>query len=180
MNTTQNSTPANNCKLIPGNGCVHAAKNIRIELKAAFPETKFSVRSESYSMGNAIRIGWTDGPTSAQVEAISDKYEAGHFGCDEHGNQDIYTYSKNAQNYGSAKYISTNRELSDSFRAELIEGVAKHYGDQNKPTVEQWKNGEAWNVSPLDGNPDPHWCWQGLLYRSSVHSTPGSVVPSDY
>lgn len=168
-----------NPNLIPGNGCVNAAKNIRIELKAVFPGVKFSVRSESFSMGNAIRIHWTDGPTVADVEAISNKYEAGSFD----GMTDCYNYEHSAfgSAFGTAKYITTSRDLSDDFRAEIIEGVAKKYGDKNKPTVEQWKNGGAYSISPL-ANDDAgrHWCWQDILYRSSVKSTAGNVVVSDY
>ena len=170
-------TKAQQCKLIPGHGCVNAAKNIRIELKGAFPSTKFSVRSESFSMGNAIRIHWTDGPTIEAVEAISDKYSAGSFD----GMTDCYNYSRSvwAETYGSAKYITTERTISDAFRAEIIDAAAKQYGDKDKPTAEQWRNGQAYNVSPFTGEWTRHWCWQDLLYRCSVKSSPGNVVVVD-
>jgi hypothetical protein len=38
------------------------AANIRKELKRVFPSVKFSVTSDSFSGGNSIHIGWTDGP----------------------------------------------------------------------------------------------------------------------
>lgn len=50
------------------------AKLIRAELKKAFPDTKFSVRSQSYSMGCHINISYTDGPPAKAVEAITDKF----------------------------------------------------------------------------------------------------------
>ena len=166
-------------KLITGNGHIIAAKNIRTELKDAFPTVKFSVRSESFSGGDAVRISWTDGPTSNQVSDISGKYKAGRFGTDEHGNQDIYTYSKDSSNHGSTKYITTCRELSDEFRAELIECVAGHYGSKDKPTAEQWRGGQAFSITPFN-DWSGHWSWQDILYRASVNSSPGHAVASEY
>lgn len=46
------------------------AKMIRQALKEAFPEVKFSVRSERYSMGASIDISWTDGPLTRQVDEV--------------------------------------------------------------------------------------------------------------
>lgn len=46
------------------------AKIIRCILKAKFPGIKFSVRSESYSMGSSVRVCWTDGPTTKQVDQV--------------------------------------------------------------------------------------------------------------
>ncbi len=46
------------------------AKIIRAELKKAFPETKFSVRSKVYSMGCSITVWYTDGPPTKAVESI--------------------------------------------------------------------------------------------------------------
>lgn len=59
--------------------CAETAKLIRKALKAAFPETKFSVRSDSYSMGASVYVSWTDGPTSTQVSEITDPYNGAGF-----------------------------------------------------------------------------------------------------
>lgn len=48
---------------------VETAKVVRKILKAKFPGVKFSVRSETYSMGNSVDISWTDGPTSEEVDS---------------------------------------------------------------------------------------------------------------
>lgn len=86
-----------------------AAKNIRIELKQAFPKIKFSVRAKSFSGGNDINISWTDGPTKKQVEAIANKYEAGSFD----GMTDSYNYNHSpwTEVFGSSKYIFCNRQI---------------------------------------------------------------------
>ena len=75
-----------------GKSSSHAATAaaIKAELKAAFPNCKFSVTSDSFSGGDATRIHWTDGPTSKEVEAITSKYQYGSF----NGMEDIYEYSK--------------------------------------------------------------------------------------
>lgn len=105
-----------------GNALVAAAKNIRTELKRAFPGVKFSVTSSRFSGGDAIRINWTDGPTSDQVDEIADRYEAGTF----NGQDDSYTYSMSdwAYAFGDAKYISTSRNYSDKAVSDIIKRVA--------------------------------------------------------
>lgn len=50
---------------------VETAKLVREALKSAFPDVKFSVRTDRYSMGCSINVSWTDGPTEKQVEAIT-------------------------------------------------------------------------------------------------------------
>jgi hypothetical protein len=43
------------------------AKVVRKILKEKFAGTKFSVRSETYSMGSSVRVAWRDGPTERAV-----------------------------------------------------------------------------------------------------------------
>ena len=47
------------------------AKDIKQELRRVFPSVKFSIRSDSFSGGNSVDIGWDLGPTDRQVEAIT-------------------------------------------------------------------------------------------------------------
>lgn len=108
------------------------AKNIRVELKRAFPGVKFSVTSEGYSGGCSIDINWTDGPTSKQVKEITDKYEEGHFD----GMEDIYNYDHSnlwPGIFGGAKYVCENRHYSREFVEEIVarfgwEITWNHYG----------------------------------------------------
>ncbi|MBF0570827.1 MAG: hypothetical protein HQL12_03035 [Candidatus Omnitrophica bacterium] len=90
---------------------VIAARNIRKELKTAFLGVKFSVRSESYSMGCSIHIGWTDGPLTDEVEAVVNKYEYGTFDSmtDCAGSID----SQFIDLYGGARFVSPSRGVSD-------------------------------------------------------------------
>lgn len=60
---------------------------IRAALKRAFPSIKFTVRSYG---GRSTRVGWVDGPTVDQVEAITEQYGSARFD----GSVD-YAYSVN-------------------------------------------------------------------------------------
>lgn len=55
------------------------AKLIRARLKGAFPNVKFSVRSDKYAGGSSIRVYWQDGPTTAMVDAIVKPYAGSGF-----------------------------------------------------------------------------------------------------
>jgi hypothetical protein len=103
-------------------GCrchVLGAKNIRAELKRAFPGVKFSVTSDSYTGGNSIDVHWQAGPITEDVKKITDKYQEGHFD----GMEDIYESSGDMwpEIYGGAKYVMEAR----GFPAELHEQIGR-------------------------------------------------------
>jgi hypothetical protein len=121
---------AANPKLVPANGkggaLIAAAKNIRIELAAAFPGIKFSIKSRRFSGGDAIDVRWTDGPTGVQVDRIIERYAAGSFS----GMDDLYTYSRSAwrEAFGDAKYVGAGRDYSDAVIASCARLVFSKYG----------------------------------------------------
>lgn len=55
------------------------AKLLRKQLKLKFPGIKFSVRSKTYSLGASIDISWTDGPTTNQVEPVTNPFAGAGF-----------------------------------------------------------------------------------------------------
>ena len=55
------------------------AKLVRQALKREFADTKFSVRSSTYSGGASIDVSWTDGPRTSRVEAVAKEYQGGRF-----------------------------------------------------------------------------------------------------
>lgn len=81
------------------------AAQVRAALKAAFPGIKFSVRAESFSMGSAVRIAWVDGPTTKQVEKVSNSHE--RIDRDQWG--EILS--------GGNRYITASRIVSDRVKA---------------------------------------------------------------
>lgn len=82
---------------------------IKKRLTQLYPGVKFSVRSEHFSQGNAIRVGWVDGPAEKPVQAFLDQFKEGSFNSME----DMYEYRKDRQFTG--KYISTSRSFSVAF-----------------------------------------------------------------
>lgn len=92
------------------------AKAIRTELKSVFPGTKFSVTSENFSMGNAVRIKWTYGPTDDEVKSVTDKYQYGHFNSME----DMYEMSNCSEDLPQVKFVTTRREYSEEAINEVM------------------------------------------------------------
>lgn len=55
------------------------AKLIRKALRRSFPGVKFSVRTDKYSGGASVRVQWTDGPTTWDVDALVKPYAGAGF-----------------------------------------------------------------------------------------------------
>jgi len=143
--------------MIPNDGKrpsrVVAAANIRIELKAAFPGVKFSVKTKSFSGGDDIWVGWIDGPMTEQVDLIIQKYSGGSFD----GMTDCYNYSRDAWTdaFGDSKYVFASRNYSDAAIESCIRTVrAKYAGNFKRDGIESvavddFRNNRLWNVDLL-------------------------------
>jgi hypothetical protein len=144
-------------------GHVLAAKNIRVELKRAFPGVKFSVRGKSYSGGNSIDVSWVDGPTSKQVDEIIQKYSGGSFD----GMTDCYNYSRDpfTAAFGDSKYIFARRDYSPALIGDVIAELALYYAPAVAPSVEDFRSGRAWDVSPIINGHHVHDNWQSLIHE---------------
>ena len=101
-----------------------AAKAIRTELKQAFPGVKFSVRSEGFAGGDAVRISWVDGPRRPDVKKIVGKYQYGHF----NGMEDYYEYSNRQPDLSQVKYVTIRHEVSDGFLEVLANFYRQYWG----------------------------------------------------
>lgn len=166
------------------NSRVTAAKNIRIELARAFPGVKFYVRSDRFSGGDSIDVGWTDGPTSEKVRGIIEKYQPGWFD----GMTDIYNYTPSAWTtaFGQAKYVSSCRSYSDAVIESVIEQEKEKYGAFDAPTVEGYRNGGSWNTTPMGAaaKGERHWSWQEIIsrgldaYSVSAPASPATTEPA--
>jgi len=99
------------------------AANIRAQLKRAFPGVKFSVRTEHHG---AVNVNWTDGPLTAEVERIANKYRDGHFD----GMDDCFYYNETPWNhvFGGINYVSCNRHFSVDTLKEAARSVAEDFG----------------------------------------------------
>jgi hypothetical protein len=98
------------------------AINVRRQLKSAFSDVKFSVTS-SY---DNLSVKWTDGPTTAQVEAITMKYKSGY----SDGMSDMYEYVDSPWNtvFGNVKYVENSRRYSVQAMTDAVEPVHKTKG----------------------------------------------------
>ena len=133
-----------NAKRVQGSGAAIAAKNIKAELKIAFPETKFSVRSDRSS----VNVSWTDGPTTNCVQSITSKYEEGSF----NGMEDIYEYDREVDtSYGSARYVFEEREIGEAGYAKLTQAVCAKFNVGNAPSFEEYNAGGAWYIELFPG-----------------------------
>lgn len=103
-----------------------AAKAIRAELKKAFPTVKFSVRSECFSMGDAVRISYTDGPTTKEVQTIVGKYQYGTF----NGMEDIYENDNMVEGLPQTKYVQVSRDSSPEMKRKIAEMLGVDSSDQ--------------------------------------------------
>lgn len=136
------------------------AKLIRLELKAAFPAVKFSVRCT-----HSVRISYTNGPTVDRVEAIVSKFEGKQFD----GMTDSTSYkppfSYNGEWVYTYCYVFVSRELSPALVERIATAVANYYEISKpaivagfvRPTVEEDK--AAWLRTGTD--------WGTAIYRAA-------------
>lgn len=104
--------------------CAETAKLIRAALKREFPGVKFSVRSDTYSMGASIRVRWTDGPTSSEVDRVAGVFA----GADFDGMVDLKVYAEHWLHPDGRVSIAHREGTNGSF-VEVI-------GDPLGPTAE--------------------------------------------
>ncbi len=100
------------------------ARNIRKQLKGAFPGIKFSVTSDH----NSIDISWEMGPSEAAVKAFTDRYQDGHF----NGMEDIHEHD--AENvwpdiFGGCDHVNEHRKISAEAIDVVIAGLLALHGE---------------------------------------------------
>ncbi len=111
-----------------------AAKLIRAELKAAFPATKFTVSSKTYSGGNSVDVTWNNGPLVEAVKNIVDKYEQGDFNA----MTDCYEYT-NSRDHAQVKYVFTQRNVSEEITMQSFNDAKKYFGFlENAVSLNDW------------------------------------------
>lgn len=126
-----------------------AGKQIRKILKEAFPDTKFRVRSKSFSGGSSVNVSWTDGPTSTKVEKKVKMFQYGHFD----GMRDIYEHSNSRDDIPQVRFVMCNRKMSDRAQQQIID-------EHNSTFV------ESAQIKDINGYNEDAQCWNNsLVYR---------------
>jgi hypothetical protein len=137
------------------------ASEIKKELKVAFKNVKFSVRSDNFAGGNSVDITWTDGPTTEKVKNIVGKRQYGHFD----GMIDLYELSNVRKDITQAKYVMPKREISFAFACKLAEIIKENRGVE----IEIKHTNYGYEVVN-DQWSDIYLCWTSqLIYRESVN-----------
>jgi copper chaperone CopZ len=82
------------------------AQLVRKELKTLYPNIKFSVTSENYSMGDSVNVSYqrellTEEQHQALNSLLRSKYQYGHF----NGMEDIYENSNRNNNIPQTKFL---------------------------------------------------------------------------
>ena len=98
-----------------------AAKLIRKDLKEHFPNIKFTVTTDNYSMGDSITVEYTDGVAREKVESVINKYQKGNVNAME----DIYEYT-NSQDFPQTKFLFIERSYSNEAINSTIEEFKNH------------------------------------------------------
>jgi hypothetical protein len=100
------------------------AANLKTELMREFCGVKFSVKSESYAGGDAIRVRWDFGPTNDEVAKFTDKYREGDFD----GMTDSYDYNHDnvwPDVFGGSKYVTESRCYGGQSVPDFYEQVGR-------------------------------------------------------
>lgn len=122
------------------------AKAIKSELKAAFPSIKFKVTSDTFSGGDAVRIGYADGVPTSEVEAIVKKYQYGHF----NGMEDIYENSNSIEGLPQVKYVQVGRTMSEEIAAAILKEFQTKFAGYENLTLEDYApQHQAWMSSAI-------------------------------
>ncbi len=112
-----------------------AAKAIRAELKKAFPSIKFTVRSQSYSMGDHVSIQYQNGVPTDKVDEIVKKYQYGNFD----GMNDIYNNDNEREDIPQTKYVLVERSYTEEAREKVKKDIAVKYGIKDVNNEQEWR-----------------------------------------
>lgn len=118
-----------------------AAKEIRVILNKQFPNTKFRVRSDNFSMGDSVDVEWTDGPTSEAVDKHIAHYQYGNF----NGMEDIYEYTNRRDDIPQTKYLHTDRNISADVYKNIVAELNEKWGWNLQVEVNQYGSAHVTN-----------------------------------
>lgn len=134
------------------------AKLIRNALKNAFPLTKFSVRSKSYSGGSSIDVDYTNGEPINEVENIAKQFAGATFD----GMTDCKDYIKSEFNgervHFGCDFVFVERQISDEDKLKVAHLLANYYNIEFK-TIDSYpfNNGNNWHYLVWQYIRDKHY-----------------------
>ena len=164
-------------------GVTDTARLIRKALKSAFPNTKFSVRSDKYSGGASIRVNYNGaggGPLSEDVESVTDFFKGAGFDGSIDMKYSKYHYMLPDGTFITGKSMGTAGSMGyvEGWENEMPEGAVEvHFGstyvfvNDHGPT----RHRENCEWSDMDWCPNGG-CTRGIPKRAEdvIH---GKAVP---
>jgi len=141
------------------------AKLVRKALKEAFPGVRFSVRSNSYSGGASVSIGWTDGPNEAQVNAVAKCFQGSYTDGSIDYKGAVFHMLNGKEVHFGADFILTRRDDSDEAVQRAIDRACRTHSNAlrqlglSAPSVEDYRKGKL-----------------GLVYLPSTGDSLGSEI----
>ena len=117
-------------------------KVLRETLRTMFPATTFRVRMDRGTAYGFVSVSWTDGPTAARVQCITEAF-AGE-GFDGMTDSTFSTGSLLPDGRRSGlRMVNTHRHLSDAFVAKCITRVGTYFAVpcERWPTADQYRCG---------------------------------------
>jgi hypothetical protein len=140
-----------------------AAACIRRELADVFPGVTFTVKSSSASMTNSVDIGWTLGPTTAEVEAVTSKYQYGSFdGMTDCYNHDTDVYSRAVGVVlEQSKWVSENRSYPDDLHERIKADLRPLCGETVDIDREHWQLLQRTSFAPGETYAGVQWNDEG-------------------
>jgi hypothetical protein len=162
------------------------AEFIRQALKAAFPGVKFSVRTSYASMTSSTGVRWTDGPTTQEVDRVTDRFTSRGFD----GMTDSSTYHDqifNGERVHFSGWVHTTRDIS----ADLLRKALNRYNLQRaeygfapaalevKDEVTRWgrsirlEGADMSTANPCGGAAT--WC-PDAVHHLAYHMRPNGVL----
>ena len=129
-------------------GPAETAKLIRSTLKDTFPGSVFSVTTKTYSGGSSIRVRWTDGPATTDVERTVGSFHGASFD----GMIDLKSHHDTEYNgemvHFCADYVFCTRSYSQEFAQTVVDEVADRRG---APWITVTERGN-WDTNDSDLN----------------------------
>lgn len=96
---------------------------VRKSLKEAFPSVTFSVRKH----GSAFYVGWQDGPTTKQVEAVVKRFAGGYFdGMSDYAGVFVGRMKGELVHFAQ-RYVFSERRFSAAFMTKLVDRFHDRY-----------------------------------------------------
>jgi hypothetical protein len=128
------------------------ASILRGELKRAFAGVTFRVRTSKYSMGSSVNINWTDGPLTADVDAVIARYKCEGFD----GMTDSRTNSgpirlEDGRLMRVTSFIFTTRTTSPELRARVTAWFDRRFGGGFSGDREQEIHRYSWRAQIVSG-----------------------------